>query len=115
VDVSDNDRDVSLVVTIHNSRLYLDFWCSDWKELRSASEFLRSAPVDGSLKVGSFCDVLSVELDCFRREPGAVYLSVTKEDDQSMAYCLRDEDREHLASALSSVADAARKQSGDNA
>jgi len=103
VDVSDNSVDSTLVVTITSPVLYLDFCCRHIRDLAEASQFLRWPPSDGSLSLGTFCGVLSVELDSFAKEPGTVYLSVTKRDHHSMAYCLHREDRAELATSLTRV------------
>jgi hypothetical protein len=112
IDVDDNTTDGSMIVTVSNKLLYLYFWCGGAEILRAASRFIRSAPQNESLRIGSFCRDLHVELDCFRREPDVVYLSVTRPDEQSMAYCLRNEDRIELAAALLEVADSLTKKSG---
>ena len=104
VDVDGHTTDGSLIVTIRSSELYLDFWCPDEGTLLSACEFLRHPAADGSLRLGSFCGSLAVELDCFPREPEAVYLSVTRAEEQSMAYYLWPDDRASLADALEQVA-----------
>jgi hypothetical protein len=115
VDVDGHTTDGSLIVTIRSPDLYLDFWCPNEGHLRAAAEFLRTPIAEGSLRLGSFCGTLAVELDCFRGEPDAVYLSVTRADEQSMAYCLRSADRGWLAQALSQVAEALAQASGGSA
>jgi hypothetical protein len=115
VDADGHTTDGSLIVTIRSPDLYLDFWCPDEARLRAASEYLRSPTADDSLKLGSFCGSLAVELDWFPQEPGAVYLSVTRQDEQSMAYCLRTEDRSALAQALKQVSEVLAKGSGNGA
>src|SRR5262245_9817442 len=106
VDVDGHTVDGSLIVTIHTPDIYVDFWCPNEATLLSACEFLRKPRTDGSLRIGSFCGELAVELDCFPGEPDSVYLSVTRAEEQSMAYCLRPEDRAMLANALEQVAEA---------
>lgn len=106
VDVDGNTTDGSLIVTIRSPDLYLDFRCPSEGKLRTAAEFLRSPYSGDSLKLGTFCGTLSVELDWFSTESEEIYLSVTRADDQSMAYCLKSDDRSLLAQALLQVADA---------
>lgn len=110
VDVDDNTTDGSLVVTIRTRLLYVDFWCRGPEVLGAAASFIRSPSADGTLRIGSFCNDLFIELDCYSEEPEAIYLSATRPDEQSMAYCLRDKDRKALAAALNEVAVALAKK-----
>jgi hypothetical protein len=110
VDLCVGSPDGSTVVTIEGPQLYLYFTCESLDELRAAIEFLRLAGVGDALRIGTFCTDLFVELDRFENDPEVVYLSVTKPDDQAMAYALRRDESTELAEALRAAVETVRAQ-----
>ncbi len=98
-----------MVVTINGKSLYVYVSCVHWRQLRLASEFLRSDSKDGNLRVGSFCKDLFVELDRSPRELEITFLSVSRSEEQAMAFSLTGDDRAGLCDALASVADTLSK------
>ena len=102
VDVDANTLDGSIVVTIIGPSFYLDYTALNCKTIIDAIGFLNDRGDVTTIELGIFCGDVPVQI--WADDKGVLYLLVSKQDEQSVAYTLADADQECLRTALQSVA-----------